>query len=70
MFDKKIFNKWFIYYNFSILEPKIGDCPEDPKPKTCLLKQSECQLDGQCNGKRKCCKFTCHKFCVDPDENK
>ncbi|XP_063436547.1 actinia tenebrosa protease inhibitors-like [Mytilus trossulus] len=53
-----------------ILEPKIGDCPKDPRPKTCLLKQSECQLDGQCNGKRKCCRFTCHKFCVDPDENK
>lgn len=61
---------YFILYiniiHLSILEPKNGDCPEDPRPRNCsIIRPSECLLDGQCDWRRKYCKFGCRKFCVD-----
>lgn len=56
----------FKHYTYFVLEPKNGDCPEDPRPRNCsIIRPSECHLDGQCNGRRKCCKFGCRNFCVD-----
>ncbi|XP_071138582.1 carboxypeptidase inhibitor SmCI-like [Mytilus edulis] len=49
-----------------ILYPKRGDCPEDSKPRNCVLRNSECKSDSQCSGIRKCCRFSCQNFCVDP----
>ena len=51
-----------------ILEPKVGVCPVGLKQQPCYPAKSECETDGQCSGKRKCCLFGCRKICVDPDE--
>lgn len=56
--------KQYIYFIFS--DPKRGDCPEDSKPRNCVLRNSECKSDSQCSGIRKCCRFSCQNFCVDP----
>ncbi|CAC5389450.1 unnamed protein product [Mytilus coruscus] len=55
-----------------VLDPKPGKCPNDPSQLTvqrpCYLRKSECERDTQCDGKRKCCRFSCRNFCVDPDK--
>lgn len=48
------------------LDPKGGSCPSIGL-KRCIGPSSECSLDSQCTGKRKCCSIDNLKCCVDPE---
>ncbi|XP_017380060.1 whey acidic protein-like isoform X2 [Cebus imitator] len=51
-----------------VLTPKIGSCPwvQPPVSPELCKEQSECSMDSQCWGNKKCCFSRCAMKCLDP----
>ncbi|XP_074235824.1 whey acidic protein-like [Saimiri boliviensis] len=51
-----------------VLTPKVGSCPwvQPPVSPELCQEQSECSMDSQCWGNKKCCFSHCARKCLDP----